>query len=213
MRYYIADSHFFHESMNVRMDKRGFETVNEMNDYMIMKWNSRVNKKDEIMIIGDFSIGKARQTEDILKQLNGQKYLVIGNHDKFLKDKTFDKSLFREIAPYMEYHDNKRKVILCHYPIVCYNGQYRIREKDKSGFYYMLHGHVHDTFDQALIDQYIINTQNTVREINGSLINIPCNIINCFCKWSDYVPLTLDEWISFHNTRLSTGYPIIQKAI
>ena len=25
--------------------------------------------------------------------------------------------------------------------------------------------------------------------------NIPCHMINCFCMFSDYEPLTLDEWI------------------
>lgn len=25
--------------------------------------------------------------------------------------------------------------------------------------------------------------------------NIPCHMINCFCMFSDYQPLTLDEWI------------------
>ena len=27
---------------------------------------------------------------------------------------------------------------------------------------------------------------------------IPCNMINCFCMYSDYVPLTLDEWIDYY---------------
>ena len=33
MRYYIADCHFFHASLNTKMDKRGFESVerNELN--------------------------------------------------------------------------------------------------------------------------------------------------------------------------------------
>ena len=35
IRYYIADSHFFHTGMNTRMDKRGFLSVEEMNEYMI----------------------------------------------------------------------------------------------------------------------------------------------------------------------------------
>ena len=39
MRYYIADCHFFHRKMNTEMDKRGFESVEEMNEYMIKKWN------------------------------------------------------------------------------------------------------------------------------------------------------------------------------
>ena len=32
-------------------------------------------------------------------------------------------------------------------------------------------------------------------------MSIPCNMINCFCMFSDYVPLTLDEWIELDNKR------------
>ena len=42
MRYYIADCHFFHASLNTKMDKRGFESVEEMNEYMIQKLSSKV---------------------------------------------------------------------------------------------------------------------------------------------------------------------------
>jgi len=24
---------------------------------------------------------------------------------------------------------------------------------------------------------------------------VPCHMINCFCMYSDYTPLSLDEWI------------------
>ena len=36
-----------------------------------------------------------------------------------------------------------------------------------------------------------------IKSINarGEEQSIPCNMINCFCMYSDYVPLTLDEWI------------------
>lgn len=212
MRYYISDLHYFHESMNERMDKRGFASAEQMNEYMLKQWNSRVRRGDEVMILGDLSVGKAKETEDILRKLKGKKYLITGNHDKFLNDRVFDRSLLAEIAPYMEYNDNKRKVILCHYPIFCYNGQYRIDENGK-GKVYMMHGHVHDTYDQALIDKFIKETTETVREIGNGKMNIPCNIINCFCKWSDYIPLTLDEWIAFHECRMKTGNPKIQDAI
>ena len=57
MRYFIFDLHFYHEALNKRMDKRGFISVKEMNEYMIDRWNSRVrNKKDEVVILGDFSV-------------------------------------------------------------------------------------------------------------------------------------------------------------
>ena len=212
MRYYISDLHFFHESMNTRMDNRGFPTVEEMNEYMVNAWNLRVNRGDEVVILGDLSIGKRAETETVLKRLKGKKYLVTGNHDKFLKDKDFDQSLFANIQPYMEMNDNKRKVILCHYPVFCYNGQYK-KESEKMGGVYMLHGHVHDTYDQVLVDRFTSETKQVSRTIRGEMIPIQCNILNCFCKWSDYIPWTLDEWIAFHKERLKTGFPKIQDAV
>lgn len=35
MRYYIADLHFFHGNLNTKMDHRGFESPEAMNEYMI----------------------------------------------------------------------------------------------------------------------------------------------------------------------------------
>ena len=55
MRYYIADLHFFHEAMNREMDRRGFESVESMNEYMLMKWNRKVRRNDEVVLIGDLS--------------------------------------------------------------------------------------------------------------------------------------------------------------
>lgn len=55
MRYYIADNHFHHARMNTAMDKRGFESLEAMHDYMIKQWNSVVRKNDEVVILGDFS--------------------------------------------------------------------------------------------------------------------------------------------------------------
>ena len=59
MRYYIADCHFFHESLNYQMDCRGFANAEEMNNYMIEQWNKKVRWNDEVVILGDFSLGKA----------------------------------------------------------------------------------------------------------------------------------------------------------
>ena len=33
------------------------------------------------------------------------------------------------------------------------------------------------------------------------MVGIPCQMINCFCMFSDYVPLTLDEWIQLDKNR------------
>lgn len=202
MRYYISDLHFYHANMNTQMDQRGFASFEEMNEYMIARWNKRVRNNDEVVILGDFSIAKGEKTNELLQCLNGKKYLIVGNHDRFLNDKTFDKSLFKWIQPYMELNDNKRKVILSHYPVFCYNGQYRLNDQGEPKVY-MLYGHVHNTYDELLINHF----QNITREQKRLVYHaneerpIPCNMINCFCMFSDYTPLTLDEWIELDAKR------------
>ena len=37
--------------------------------------------------------------------------------------------------------------------------------------------------------------QQVRRRPDGTEYNLPCRMINCFCMYSDYTPLTLDEWI------------------
>lgn len=195
MRYYIADCHFFHDALNRRMDNRGFENAEAMNAYMLKRWNGKVRKKDEVVILGDLSWGKPEETNDLLEKLHGRLYLIQGNHDPFLKDKKYNADRFEWIKPYEELRDNRRKLVLCHYPILCYNGQYRLDEQGNPRSY-MLHGHVHDTHDQRLIQQFQEITRSTVLHYpDEEERRIPCNLINCFCMYSDYVPLTLDEWI------------------
>lgn len=197
MRYYIADLHFGHAKLNIAMDQRGFASGEEMDRYMIEKWNSRVRHGDEVVILGDFCMTKkADEAEKIIRQLKGKKYLVVGNHDRYLNDKTFDRSLFKWIEPYHELNDDRRKIVLSHYPVFCYDGQYR-RNGNGVPKTYMLYGHVHNTYDEVLVNDFIMQTRacrRTVRESN-EMENIPCQMINCFCMFSNYVPLTLDEWI------------------
>ena len=202
MRYYIADPHFFHGALNTKMDRRGFESVEAMNEYMLRQWNRKVRKNDEVVILGDLSWGKAEETNELLEQLNGRLYLIQGNHDRFLKNKDYNAGRFVWIKPYEELQDNKRKVILCHYPIMCYNGQYRVDEKGNPKVY-MLYGHVHDTQDQRLLERFQAITRETASvSPDGKARQIPCNMINCFCMYSDYVPLTLDEWIACERRRM-----------
>lgn len=202
MRYYIADPHFFHGALNTKMDRRGFESVEAMNEYMLRQWNRKVRKNDEVVILGDLSWGKAEETNELLEQLNGRLYLIQGNHDRFLKNKDYNAGRFVWIKPYEELQDNKRKVILCHYPIMCYNGQYRVDENGNPKVY-MLYGHVHDTQDQRLLERFQAITRETASvSPDGTARQIPCNMINCFCMYSDYVPLTLDEWIACEKRRM-----------
>ena len=201
MRYYIADLHFYHAALNDHMDHRGFADVEEMNEYMIARWNNKVRRNDEVVVIGDLSWGKVEETNAVLRRLNGTLYLILGNHDQILFNRKIDAARFKWMKYYEELSDNKRKVVLCHYPIMCYNGQYRL-DKDGKPKTYMLYGHVHDSTDQRLLERFQEMTRNTVTvNMQGEEQRIPCNMINCFCKYSDYEPLTLDEWIELDQRR------------
>lgn len=203
MNYFIADQHFFHNNLIMRMDKREFGDVDQMNQVMIYQWNSRIKRNDDVYILGDFSFGTAQQTEEVLRQLKGKKYLIEGNHDKrYLNDNEFNRSLFQWIRPYAEIRDNKRMVIMCHYPIMCYNGQYRFNA-DGVPFVFMMYGHTHNTFDETIVRNFQLNTMSLKSKALGrEERNIPCNMINCFCMFSNYVPLTLDEWINLRHEQL-----------
>ena len=199
---YIADCHFYHDRICREMDRRGFSGFEEMNAYMVEQWNSKVRDRDDVYILGDFSIAKADATAKILRQLKGKLHLLIGNHDKYLADRSFDRSLFRSIEPYQEIRDNGRQVILSHYPVFCYKGQYR-RDKAGNPLTYMLYGHVHNTHDERLINRFIMETRKM--KVTSKYVAepqpIPCNMINCFCMFSDYKPLTLSEWIDVDRKR------------
>lgn len=200
MRYYISDLHFFHERLNTNLDHRGFASIEEMHRYMIKQWNGRVRDNDDVVILGDFSIGHSKDTMEILSQLKGRKYLITGNHDKYIEESHFDKTVFEWIAPYKELRDNKRKVILSHYPVMCYNGQNNMDGQGEPKAY-MLYGHVHNSLDEVLMNRFIMQTRQTTRQGKDGEYHIPCAMINCFCMFSDYVPLTLDEWIENDRNR------------
>jgi calcineurin-like phosphoesterase family protein len=198
---YISDLHFYHNSLNRQMDFRGFDNHHDMDEHMIARWNSKVTAKDEVYILGDLSVGGGKATNEIVRRLNGRLYLIRGNHDKFTDDRDFDRERFVWIRDYAEIRDNGRKVILSHYPVFCYNGQYR---KNEDGpLTWMLYGHVHNTFDEVLVNQFIRTTRNAKRmsKYSSEPEPVPCQMINCFCMFSDYQPLSLDEWIAVDELR------------
>jgi len=203
MRLYISDLHFHHEALLNHLDHRPFSSVEEMNEHMIEKWNSRVRKSDEVFVLGDISQGNVENSIKVLNRLNGKLSLMIGNHDSFAQKSKFlsTSTRFRKISHYTEISDNNRKVILSHYPIMFYNGQFDQNQKGEFTTY-MLYGHVHNSFDEVLINHFIEEGEKyrrTTRE--GSLIPTPFQMINVFCMFSDYQPLSLDEWIEVDRER------------
>ena len=96
------------------MDNRDFESVEQMNEVMIEKWNKKVHARDEVVILGDLSLGNGKETNEILCRLKGRLCLIRGNHDeRYLRDKDFDVSRFEWVKDYTEIHDINRTAELC----------------------------------------------------------------------------------------------------
>ena len=81
MEYVIADMHFNHNNI-IKYCNRPFENVQEMNEYIISKWNEDVSKNDIIYVLGDVGFGSTENLGNIINRLNGNKILILGNHDR-----------------------------------------------------------------------------------------------------------------------------------
>jgi len=137
MIYFIADTHFCHSNI-IHLTGRPFSSINHMNSTLIQNWNTYVTDFDEIYILGDFLFrGDGRDANGILARLKGKKYLIRGNHDKFLDDPNFDSSYFEWVKDYYVLNYEKQKFVLFHYPILEWQGFFRDTIH--------LYGHVHNS--------------------------------------------------------------------
>lgn len=172
MIYYISDLHLGHTNI-ISMGNRPYSDVDQMDENLIEKWNSKVEKNDVVYFLGDFSMKLSKERVlDYLARLNGVKYFLKGNHDKwsFLKEAK-EKGLIQDyFDSYKEINDGGRFVILCHYPLVTWNGMYR-----KS---YHIYGHVHQNIVEPITRRY------------------------CACvEVTNYEPKTLDELIQIQEPK------------
>ena len=193
MNFYIADCHFGHSNI-IRFDHRPFCDIFQMEEVMTMLWNAAVRKGDHVYILGDLCWGKADEWLRLVKQLNGQKTLILGNHD--LSSFTAElKNQFADIAPYKEVCDvgkdgSSRKVLMAHYPMPFYK-----HANDPQ--YYSLCGHVHATAENDALERLIKELRDGYQ--SGSVAHAAnCGQIynvGCMMPWMQYTPRTLDEII------------------
>lgn len=149
--WFTSDLHFGHKKAHSFMPAFRDENVDIMDNMLIEMWNSVVNKRDIVYNLGDLSFYyELEPTLEIIKQLNGHHFLILGNHDglirknseKLLNMKKDDGlSMFEHISHYHKiktnaYHNKKVRAILSHYPM--------FEWEDCQYGNYMLHGHLHD---------------------------------------------------------------------
>ncbi len=179
--FYISDTHFGHKNIvkhDANSGGRAFESVEEHDNLIIQNWNKVVTPQDNVYILGDFSWLKPLETKAIIKSLNGAKFLIKGNHDRWAKDGAC-KKLFQGIYDYKTITDGDKAVVMSHYPMLFYQGQHR-------GAIH-LYGHTHNTREEKLFQ----DACNKIKETT----DIPVNCYNVGCMLWDHTPRTLEEII------------------
>lgn len=173
--FYIADNHHGHFNV-IRYDNRPFRSVEEMDRVLINNWNSVVKDEDTVYILGDFSWYKEDATIALFEQLKGQKVLIKGNHDRVSRHVA---AKCQKVCDYLEINDNGTKVILSHYPMPFWNGQFRDTVH--------LYGHVHNSHQWNILENWKKELQQ--------LQDLPMRMYNVgvMMDYMDYYPRTLDE--------------------
>lgn len=60
---------------------RNFESISEMNEAIVSRWNEVVTPDDEVYVLGDLMLGDSASAIEYIKRLNGTLHIVCGNHD------------------------------------------------------------------------------------------------------------------------------------
>lgn len=128
-----SDLHFSHKSVVKFTNKDGskmrpWNTIDEMDEELIRRFNEKVSKYDECFILGDVTLN--RRGLPLLDRLNCKNLILIkGNHDHFRVD---------EYTPYFKdicsYHVEEN-VLFSHIPVHPSQLEYRFKMN--------VHGHMH----------------------------------------------------------------------
>lgn len=129
--FFISDPHFGHERM-LAYENRPFNNIKELDETLIKNWNKVIKNEYQVFVLGDISFYGKDKTKEIIQQLNGRKFLILGNHDRSHSTKYWKEVGFEDVSKYPILFENW--FILSHEP------RYEIADKK---LYYNIHGHLH----------------------------------------------------------------------
>ena len=147
--FFTADLHFGHKNILRHCKNRPFaeqEDTKAHDAWLMELWNSTIGKKDTIYILGDLTFLGSDDARRLVEKLNGQKHLIVGNHDgsvekltNYFVTVTSLKDIVIKPTSCPAIRENI-SLTLCHYPLVSWN-------KKPDGAL-MLHGHCHGRIDE-----------------------------------------------------------------
>lgn len=139
--FFTSDTHFGHAR---QVPYRNCESVEEMDEALICKWNGVVSWNDTVYHLGDFSFHNPKKTRELAKRLKGRIYLVPGNHDSNTTLNALRECDVKILPPLTKLKvaenlpggtANVHRFVLCHFPLLTWDGA-------QKGTIH-LHGHSH----------------------------------------------------------------------
>ena len=129
--FFTADTHFGHANI-IKLSKRPFASVEEMDEALIERWNARVGPEDRVYHLGDFCFKGSKKAARYLDRLDGRVTLIKGNHDT---ENTALLPRWEGAHDILELRLEGERLALCHYPMLEWPGAF------KRALH--LHGHTH----------------------------------------------------------------------
>lgn len=164
--WFISDTHFGHKNiLEYEKESRPFETLEEMHEVIIERWNTVVGKDDIVYHLGDFCFGK--HNISIAYRLYGKKRLILGNHDIY------------SISDYIQYFD---KVFGCLFWKGCILTHIPVHPNQLGSRAFLnVHGHLHS---KNILDYLGIPPQ---WEADPNYLNVSCEQNNLIPIHSDII--------------------------
>ena len=192
--FFTSDLHFGHANIITFCD-RPFGSVQEMEDGLITNWNTVVNKNDIVFILGDFAFAQKSEWRRILSNLNGQLYLILGNHDKesYIPIDRYDR--FIEIVDLLlikikdsSVSEKEHTFILSHRPLLTWEGRTTRNVKH-------LFGHLHTLSKNRIITDHITPSAD-----NDMIPAIrPDQMYDVGVDNNDYTPVSIQTILTYFN--------------
>ena len=197
MIWFTADLHMQHKNILTLGHGRPFDSIGQMEAYIIDAINDHVSYTDTLWILGDFIMkGTPQKVAPYLERIVCQDIRFIrGNHDKTFQNQKGPFKHFNEVADYTligKPSTDGWRAALSHYPMLDWDHMYRGS--------YMLHGHIHSlpagdagkfvgpsfvTHEHALLGYNAWNRANGIRRYD---VGVDAN---------NYEPVSMEQIIEF----------------
>lgn len=138
MIYFTSDWHFNHDKDFI-WKKRGYNSVEEMNDDLINKICSTLDEGDELWVLGDLVMGDIDKAAAVLSRIPYSVHFLVGNHDTLRRVNLYDSLGWVNHERAIQVTDGNWGFYLSHYPTVTMNYD----DVKKHHPLINLHGHTH----------------------------------------------------------------------